>query len=65
LSEKERKEIFEKYNIRPEQLPKILDDDPTVIAIGAKPGQIVKILRKSRTAKYSTAYRLVIESENR
>ncbi|MCK4332824.1 MAG: DNA-directed RNA polymerase subunit H [Thermoplasmatales archaeon] len=64
LSDKERKELLEKYNIRPEQLPRILDTDPVIISIGAKPGQIVKIVRKSQTAKYATAYRIIIESEN-
>ena len=57
--------MLEKYEIKPEQLPKILDTDPAVKSIGAQPGQIVKVIRSSRTAKYSTAYRLVIESENR
>ena len=55
---------MEKYNIQPEQLPKILDTDPVIISIGAKPGQIVKVVRKSQTAKYATAYRIVTESEN-
>ena len=63
LSEKESKELLEKYNIKPDQLPKILHTDPTVIAIGAKPGQIIKVVRKSQTAKYAVAYRLVVESE--
>jgi DNA-directed RNA polymerase subunit H len=56
---------LEKYDIEAEQLPKILDTDPAVISIGAVPGHIVKITRKSRTAKYATAYRFVIESESR
>lgn len=64
LSDKEKKELLEKYSIKPEQLPKILDTDPTVISIGAVAGQVIKINRKSRTAKYSTAYRLLIESES-
>ena len=55
---------MEKYNIQPEQLPKILDTDPVIISIEAKPGQIIKVVRKSQTAKYATAYRIVIASEN-
>lgn len=54
---------METYNIKPDQLPRILANDPAVISTGAKPGQIVKIIRKSPTAKYATAYRLVVESD--
>ncbi|MBN2599988.1 MAG: DNA-directed RNA polymerase subunit H [Candidatus Thermoplasmatota archaeon] len=63
LSEKEKKELLEKYHIKPDQLPRILANDPAVISTGARPGQIVKITRKSPTAKYATAYRLVVESD--
>jgi DNA-directed RNA polymerase subunit H len=63
LSEKEKKELLEEYDIRADQLPRILANDPAVISAGAKPGQIVKIIRKSPTAKYATAYRLVVESD--
>ena len=63
LSEKEKKELFKEYDIRPDQLPRILANDPAVSSIGAKPGQIVKIIRKSPTAKYSTAYRLVVKND--
>ena len=62
ISDNEKKELFNKYNITPDQLPKILDTDPVSISIGAKPGQIVKIIRKSHTAKEAVAYRFVIES---
>ena len=61
-SEKEKKELFEKYKITPDQLPKILNTDPVSVFIGAKPGQIVKIIRKSQTAREAVAYRLVVES---
>jgi len=54
---------LEVYDIRPDQLPRILANDPAVISAGAKPGQIVKIIRKSPTAKYATAYRLVVEGD--
>lgn len=62
ISEKEKKEILEKYKITPDQLPKILNTDPASISIGAQPGQIVKVVRKSHTAKEAVAYRVVIES---
>jgi DNA-directed RNA polymerase subunit H len=62
VSEKEKTELLKKYNIEPNQLPKILNTDPVSISIGAKPGQIVKIIRNSHTAKEAIAYRLVVES---
>jgi len=54
---------LETYNIKTDQLPRILANDPAVLSTGAKPGQIVKITRKSPTAKYAIAYRLVVESD--
>jgi DNA-directed RNA polymerase subunit H len=62
LTEKEKNEFLEKYNITPDQLPKIINTDPVAISIDAQPGQIVKIIRKSHTAKEAVAYRLVVES---
>ena len=62
ISDKEKEELYKKYNITPDQLPKILNTDPVSISIGAQPGQIVKIIRKSHTAKEAVAYRLVVES---
>jgi DNA-directed RNA polymerase subunit H len=62
IPEKERNDLLKKYKIEPNQLPKILDTDPVCISIGAKPGQILKIIRKSHTAEESFSYRLVIES---
>jgi DNA-directed RNA polymerase subunit H len=64
LSDKESKDLLKNYDIKPDQLPKILDTDPAAFSIGAKPGQIVKIVRKSRTAKQATVYRFVVESES-
>ena len=63
MSDSESEKLLKQFEIKPEQLPKILSNDPVIISIGAKPGQIVKVVRKSQTAKYATAYRIVIESE--
>jgi DNA-directed RNA polymerase subunit H (RpoH/RPB5) len=62
ISEDEKKQLFKKYNITPDQLPKVLDTDPVCLSIGAKPGQIIKITRKSTTAKNAVIYRFVVES---
>ena len=62
VTEKERNEVLNKYKITPDQLPKIINTDPVAISIDAQPGQIVKIVRKSHTAKEAVAYRLVVES---
>ena len=64
ISEKEEKEILEKYDIKPDQLPKILNADPVVVSIGAKPGQIIKVERESQTARKAVAYRIVVETTN-
>ena len=63
LSKEEAEEVLKKFNIKPEQLPKILTTDPVVRAIGAKKGDIIKIIRKSKTASKAIAYRLVVEEE--
>jgi len=62
ISDEEKKEVFKKYDITSDQLPKILHTDPVVASIGGKPGQLIKVVRKSRTADKSIAYRLVVES---
>jgi DNA-directed RNA polymerase subunit H len=62
LSEKEKKDLLKFYHIELNQFPKIFDIDPVCLRIGAKPGHILKIKRKSRTAHESIAYRLVVES---
>jgi len=61
LSKEEAEEVLKKFNIKPEQLPKILTTDPVVKAIGAKKGDIIKVIRRSKTALKSVVYRLVVE----
>ncbi|MEM2167897.1 MAG: DNA-directed RNA polymerase subunit H, partial [Candidatus Bathyarchaeia archaeon] len=53
--------VLEKYRIEPYKLPRIKTSDPIIRVIGAKPGDIVKITRRSPTAGESVYYRYVVE----
>lgn len=62
LTEKEKNDVMKMYGIKKlSQFPKILKSDPVVTTLKAKPGSLVKIIRKSDTAKESIYYRVVIE----
>ena len=61
LSEKEKSEILAQYKIQPYQMPQIKSGDPAVKAIGAKPGDMLRIIRKSATAGEHIAYRYVVD----
>ncbi len=60
LSDKEKEEIFLKFNITEFNLPKILKTDAAVKALNAKPGDVIKIERESATAGKAIYYRAVI-----
>ncbi len=60
LSPEEAAELLKRLGIKPAQLPWITIDDPIVRALRAKPGDIIKITRKSPTAGESVAYRYVV-----
>ncbi len=57
----EKKEMLEKLEISEKHMPKILDSDPVIKKIGAKPGDMIRITRKSQTAGESVYYRIVAE----
>ena len=61
LSEEEAQKVFEEQDVRPDQVPKILPDDPVVKAIDAKVGDLIKITRKSMTSGIFVSYRIVRE----
>jgi len=61
LPKEKAREVLERYKISPHQLPIINSSDPVAKAIGAKPGDILKITRNSPTAGRATVYRYVIE----
>jgi DNA-directed RNA polymerase subunit H len=51
--------LLKQFGISMDQLPKMKENDPVVQVIGAKKGDVLKILRKSPTAGESMYYRLV------
>jgi DNA-directed RNA polymerase subunit H len=61
VSEKEKKELLERYSCGIKDLPKIFINDPAIQDIDTKPGDVIKITRASPTAGTSCYYRTVIE----
>ena len=60
LSPSEAVEVLRKLGTTPDKLPWIRASDPAAQAVGAKPGDIIRITRKSPTSGVSIAYRFVI-----
>jgi len=61
LTSEEREKLLAKYRVKPYQLPRITASDPAAKAIGAKPGDMIRIIRESPTAGKYVAYRYVVE----
>jgi len=61
LTPEEANEVLKKYNAKPEQFPYILSTDPVIKEIGAKPGDLIKIIRESETAEETIYFRYVVE----
>ena len=61
MTKKEAEEVLEKYHCKATDLPLIFVTDPAIIGIGVKPGDMIKITRKSATAGESFYYRYVVE----
>jgi DNA-directed RNA polymerase subunit H len=61
LTEKEKNQLLAQYKVKPYQMPQIKSGDPAVKVIGAKPGDVLKITRKSTTAGEHITYRYVVE----
>lgn len=59
MSEKDREALFKKLGIGPGDLPKMNSSDPEAEALGAKPGDVIKIKRTDSTATYFH-YRIVV-----
>jgi DNA-directed RNA polymerase subunit H len=64
IPEDEEKDILKKLKVTKDHLPKIRKSDPVITILEEiqgeiKEGRIIKIIRKSPTAGYATAYRIV------
>ena len=62
LSEKEKTELFKKYGISSDSLPRIVKDDVAIADLNLKVDDIVKITRQSSTAGVTVFYRVVVNA---
>jgi DNA-directed RNA polymerase subunit H len=60
LTHKEKEKFLEEHKVQPYQLPRINAYDPAIIAVGGKPGDIVRVIRDSTTAGKYVAYRYIV-----
>jgi len=61
MTRKEAEEVLEKYHCKATELPFIFGNDPAIVGLGVKPGDMIKVTRKSATAGESFYFRYVIE----
>ncbi|MGD2248579.1 MAG: DNA-directed RNA polymerase subunit H [Candidatus Methanofastidiosia archaeon] len=61
LTDEEVEELLETYEITKDKLPLMRAGDPVARAIDAKPGQVVKIIRRGSPAGTAVTYRLIIK----
>ncbi len=61
LTKAETTQLLEDFSIRLVNLPQIFEDDPAAVALGAKEGAVMKIIRKSSTmVDLIDTYRFVV-----
>lgn len=60
ISGEEKAEILERLNIALKQLPRIREEDPVSKALGAKRGDVLRIVRKSPVGTDYNYYRVVV-----
>ena len=62
MTKKEAEQVLQKFNCKATELPLIFVNDPAIIGLGVKPGDMIKITRKSGTSGESLYYRYVVET---
>jgi DNA-directed RNA polymerase subunit H len=62
MTRDEASQVLAAYSSTAAQLPYILSTDPVAKEIGAKPGDLIRVTRKSETAGSSVYYRYVVEA---
>ena len=62
MTKKEAEQVLQKFNCNATELPLIFVNDPAIIGLGIKPGDMIKITRKSGTSGTSFYYRYVVET---
>ena len=60
VSSKETNELLKTMNLDITNLPRIFSTDPQAVKLGAKPGQVIRILRRFENATLPY-YRVVVE----
>jgi len=60
LSKKEKEVLLNKLGVSIKELPKIFSDDPVIRKLEAKPGDVIRVTRKSSTAGQTFYYRVVV-----
>jgi len=61
MAKEDAQQVLQKFNCQPTELPLIFANDPAILGLGVKPGDMIKITRKSATAGEAVYYRYVVE----
>jgi len=61
LTKAEAEEVLTKFNCQPTEMPLIMVNDPAIVGLDVKPGDMIRIIRNSDTAGKSIYYRYVVE----
>ncbi len=61
LTKKQTNEVLDKFSIKKVNLPRMFEDDPSAVALGARQGDVIHIVRESQTiVDHIDTYRFVV-----